>query len=276
MRAPTLHERSSSRPRMMCASTNIPGFNPAETPAATAARASPIVLRRTPPRTPIRWLIHHVSTPAATSRRSPDGVALDIRSPSTDTTTREIPVHPDPQAPPIRTSRSSSSAPSPVAKLGCRQVRATSPKRNRFAHAINPASTSPASSPSPCTSFGVAPTTMCSPSDCTSDTPTVDVVRACTLRNTSSRLSGLALQAQQQEFRKCLCDSRQSRSRWRTGPQWRPYPLRFGVPSDGAEPNRKRAGVQHYADERPGPDAGGVPVDGGRVVGNRDEGAGHS
>ena len=27
------------------------------------ARESPIVLRRTPPRTPIRWLIHHVSRP---------------------------------------------------------------------------------------------------------------------------------------------------------------------------------------------------------------------
>ena len=75
----------------MCASTNIPGFNPAEMPAATAARASPIVLRRTPPRSPSRWLIHHVSTPAATSRRSPVGVAARIRSPSMDTTTREIP-----------------------------------------------------------------------------------------------------------------------------------------------------------------------------------------
>ena len=107
---------------MMCASTNIPGFSPAEMPAATAPRESPIVLRRTPPRTPIRWLIHHVSRPAATSRRSPDGVAFDITSPSTDTTTREIPVHPDPQAPPIRTSRLSSCAPLPLAKLGRREV----------------------------------------------------------------------------------------------------------------------------------------------------------
>jgi hypothetical protein len=40
----------------------------------------------------------------------------------------------------------------------------------------------------PRTTFGVAATTMYSVSDCSSDTPTVEIVSACTLRRTSSRL----------------------------------------------------------------------------------------
>ena len=74
-----------------CASSNIPGFNPAEMPAATAARASPIVLRRTPPRKPSRCFQpprldagRHVAAIAGS-------VGRDSTSPSTETMTREMP-----------------------------------------------------------------------------------------------------------------------------------------------------------------------------------------
>ena len=91
-------------------------------PAATAARASPIVLRRTPPRKPRRWFIHQVSTPAATSRRSPSGVGRDITSPSTATITLEMPVHPDPthRQPALRDSTRRRLPSSPIpASSGC-------------------------------------------------------------------------------------------------------------------------------------------------------------
>ena len=63
-------------------------------------RASPIILRRTPPRKPGRWFIHQVSRPAATSRRSPSGVGARHHIAILATITLEMPVQPDPHAPP--------------------------------------------------------------------------------------------------------------------------------------------------------------------------------
>ena len=280
IRAPTLHERSSSWPRTTCASTNIPGFNPAEMPAATAARASPIVLRRTPPRKPSRWFIHHVSTPAATSRRSPSGVGRDITSPSTATITREMPVQPDPHAPPTRTSRFN------LDRAGCRRRRIpassgcapTRPKRNLIHPRHQPGiDVAASSSRRPTSTFGVTPTTMFWPIDCTSDTPTVDVVRACTLRPTSSRLVGARhCRLSSRRDRKFPAGSTQGQLRSRKAPRPRRYPLRSQHFAGLDEPNWKRPASNTTLTIEPVADACGVPIDRGRIVRDRDEGAGHA
>ncbi len=278
--------RSTSVHRRGRARRALPATFPASTlrrcPRRHAARASPIVLRRTPPRTPSRWFIHHVSTPAATSRRSPIGVGRDITSPSTATITREMPVHPDPQAPPTRTSRSSSTS-CPARRpsnAGVVRLRADETERGRRSPAhhagVDVAALPNAPVGDPCISFGVTPTTMCSPSDCTSDTPTVDVVRACTLRRTSSRLAGPD---------HCRLSGRYSTVGSQpvvgnpTGRGQAPRSRRYPLPSASfarTDAQSEAAGVQDYADDRAGRDAGRVPIDGGGVVGDRDEGAGHS
>ena len=147
-------------------------------------------------------------------------------------------------------------------------------------HAITPASTIVRARVSPHrrdTSFGVAPTTMCSPSECTSDTPTVDVVRACTLcRHFFSALSGQSLQAQRQQFRRFPAGSRQIRTRWRTGPRLRRYPLDCACLATALGPIGSAPASNTTLTSEPVADAGRVPVDSGGIVGDRDEGARHA
>ena len=100
MRAPTLHERS----RRGRARRALPATFPAS------------ILRRCPRRPPrarlrscfaARRRASRAAAPSTTSRLPPPhrgdrraGVGRDVTSPSTTTITREMPVHPDPQAPP--------------------------------------------------------------------------------------------------------------------------------------------------------------------------------
>ena len=194
MRAPTLHERSSSLAAHDVRFHQHSRFQPCgdargHRRARLADRASPHAAAHADPLAhPPRLDARRDVAPIACRRRPRHQVAVNGDDDARDSCPPRSPGAADPHFAHRSRSRSSGRR---RANSGVVRLRATRPKRNRFADAIRPASTSPASSPSPCTSFGVTPTTMCSPSDCTSDTPTVDVVSACTLRNTSSRLSGL-------------------------------------------------------------------------------------
>ena len=142
----------SSWPRTRCASTNIPGFIPRRCRGDRRARIADRA-RRTPPRKPSRWLIHQSRRrPRRRADRRP-APARDIRSPSTDTTTREIPGQPLPT--PRRRAprdRSSTAPPSAVARTsGVVRLRAdeTEPKLDSPTPS-RPASTStPQVSPEP-------------------------------------------------------------------------------------------------------------------------------